>query len=359
MVVAADDGVMPQTREHAAVLAALGVSTGVVAVTKSDLADPGRAVAEAAALLPGAEVVVVSARTGDGLEELRAALERAAANVPGRAKADGTALRRLHVDRSFTIRGAGTVVTGTLWSGTAARGDEVQILPSGRARGCARSRSTTSRSSALRPGSASRSTSQGWPATRWRAATWSWPARALPPRPSGSTSRSSGRRLTRALTAAPASPSTTAHARPPPAWPSSAAASSSCASSSRSSRRPATAWSSARSHRPTPWAAGSSSTRHHLATAPRATCSPASSGAPAARTNRRPRPPRGPRRLSPARNRPRSAPPRSGPRRPCAPRATSRRSTPTWVRSAPTSRRCARTGASSASAARCIHPTPG
>ena len=130
MVVAADDGVMPQTREHAAVLAALGVSTGVVAVTKTDLADPERAAAEAAALLPGAEVVPVSARTGAGLDELRAALERAAGRVTGRAEADGTALR-LHVDRSFTIRGAGTVVTGTLWSGTAASGDEVQVLPAG------------------------------------------------------------------------------------------------------------------------------------------------------------------------------------------------------------------------------------
>ncbi|HYF27471.1 MAG TPA: GTP-binding protein, partial [Baekduia sp.] len=61
MVVAADDGVMPQTREHATVLAALGVTTGVVAVTKADVADPARAIAEAAALLPGAEAVAVSA----------------------------------------------------------------------------------------------------------------------------------------------------------------------------------------------------------------------------------------------------------------------------------------------------------
>ena len=78
MVVAADDGVMPQTREHATVLRALGVEVGVVAVTKADLADPARARAEAEELLPGAEVVAVSARTGDGLDELRAALDRAA-----------------------------------------------------------------------------------------------------------------------------------------------------------------------------------------------------------------------------------------------------------------------------------------
>ncbi|HYM57299.1 MAG TPA: selenocysteine-specific translation elongation factor [Solirubrobacteraceae bacterium] len=130
MVVAADDGVMPQTREHAAVLAALGVATGVVAVTKADLADPGRARAEAVALLPGAELVTVSARTGDGVDELRGALDRAAAAVPGRAGAPGGL--RLHVDRAFTIRGAGTVVTGTLWSGKAERGGEVRILPAGR-----------------------------------------------------------------------------------------------------------------------------------------------------------------------------------------------------------------------------------
>jgi selenocysteine-specific elongation factor len=130
MVVAADDGVMPQTREHAAVLEALGVLTGVVAVTKADLADPERAAGEAAELLPGAEIVAVSARDGRGLDDLRAALDRAAAGVTGRASSDGPL--RLHVDRSFTIHGAGTVVTGTLWSGRAARGDEVTVLPAGR-----------------------------------------------------------------------------------------------------------------------------------------------------------------------------------------------------------------------------------
>src|SRR4051794_18105663 len=128
MVVAADDGVMPQTREHAAVLAALGVGAGVVAITKADLADPARASEEAAALLPSAEIVPVAAPRGEGLEELRAALDRVAAALPGRS---GGGALRLHVDRSFTIRGAGTVVTGTLWGGAAARGDEVRILPSG------------------------------------------------------------------------------------------------------------------------------------------------------------------------------------------------------------------------------------
>jgi selenocysteine-specific elongation factor len=129
MVVAADDGVMPQTREHTAVLAALGVTTGVVAVTKADIADPGRALSEAAALLPEAPAVPVSSVTGAGLDQLRDALSQAAARVVPRS--DEGALR-LHVDRAFTIRGAGTVVTGTLWSGEAVRGDRVLVLPAGR-----------------------------------------------------------------------------------------------------------------------------------------------------------------------------------------------------------------------------------
>ena len=130
MTVAADDGIMPQTREHAAVLRALGVDIGVIAVTKSDLADPELATLEAGELLPGAEAVAVSARTGAGLDELRAALARAAAAVRGRSQSGWPA--RLHIDRVFTIRGAGTVVTGTLWSGTIAVGDELRLLPSGR-----------------------------------------------------------------------------------------------------------------------------------------------------------------------------------------------------------------------------------
>ncbi len=130
MTIAADDGVMPQTREHAAVLRALDVSRGVVAVTKRDLADPELAMLEAAELLPAAEVVAVSARTGAGLDELRAALARAVATLPSRAALPGAA--RLHVDRVFTIKGAGTVVTGTLWSGSIARGDSLLLLPGAR-----------------------------------------------------------------------------------------------------------------------------------------------------------------------------------------------------------------------------------
>ncbi len=132
LVVAADDGVMPQTVEHAAVLRALGVRAGVVAVTKTDLADSARARDEARALVgEGVPIVDCSARAGTGVEQVRAAIAHvAAAQVPGERSHDGAAV--LHVDRSFTIRGAGTVVTGTLWSGSLGAGDRVTLLPSGR-----------------------------------------------------------------------------------------------------------------------------------------------------------------------------------------------------------------------------------
>jgi selenocysteine-specific elongation factor len=133
MTIAADDGVMPQTREHAAVLEALRVRAGVVAVTKSDLADPEVALIEASELFPGSEAVRVSARTGEGIEELRAALDRACAAIGSRGDgAPPTPAARLHIDRVFTIRGAGTVVTGTLWAGAIGRGDELVVLPQGR-----------------------------------------------------------------------------------------------------------------------------------------------------------------------------------------------------------------------------------
>jgi selenocysteine-specific elongation factor len=130
MVVAADDGVMPQTIEHATVLAALGVEAGVVAITKADLVDPTVAATEAAELLPAAEIVACSARTGAGIDDVRTALDRVAAGLPGRAASDGQPV--LHVDRAFTIRGAGTVVTGTLWSGAVAAGDRLALLPADR-----------------------------------------------------------------------------------------------------------------------------------------------------------------------------------------------------------------------------------
>lgn len=136
LCIAADDGVMPQTVEHLAVLELLGIRTCVVALTKTDLVDEEWAVfmaEEVRGRLAGtpyaeAEIVPVSSRTGAGLPELRSALSRAA-RTTRRAKA-GTRLR-LPVDRVFSIKGAGTVVTGTLWSGSAQVGDEVEVLPSG------------------------------------------------------------------------------------------------------------------------------------------------------------------------------------------------------------------------------------
>jgi selenocysteine-specific elongation factor len=131
LAVAADDGVMPQTVEHAAVLRALGVRAGVVAVTKTDLADSARARHEARALVDeGVPIVDCSARAGTGIEQVRAAIAHVAAQLPGERSHDGPAV--LHVDRSFTIHGAGTVVTGTLWSGSLGAGDHVTLLPSGR-----------------------------------------------------------------------------------------------------------------------------------------------------------------------------------------------------------------------------------
>jgi selenocysteine-specific elongation factor len=127
LCVAADDGVMPQTREHVAVLRALGVKRGVMAITKSDLIEPDLAIEEATELLPGVQAVPVSAPTAAGLGDLLAALDREAGAIPGRSEADGPV--RLHVDRSFTLKGIGTVVTGTLWSGRLAAHARVQVLP--------------------------------------------------------------------------------------------------------------------------------------------------------------------------------------------------------------------------------------
>lgn len=131
LCIAADDGVMPQTREHVAVLRALGLERGVVAITKSDLIEPELAIEEATELMPGVETVPVAAREAEGLDLLLAALDRQATRVPGRSQADGPV--RLHIDRSFTIKGIGTIVTGTLWSGRLTTRDKVRVLPQGRA----------------------------------------------------------------------------------------------------------------------------------------------------------------------------------------------------------------------------------
>jgi selenocysteine-specific elongation factor len=129
LCVAADDGVMPQTREHLDVLRLLGVADGVVAITKVDLARPDLAAEEVRDLVgEGPEIVAVCAPTGHGRAELLAALERLAARL-GRRMAAGRP--RLFVDRSFTVTGAGTVVTGTLWGGPLRPGDRVRALPHG------------------------------------------------------------------------------------------------------------------------------------------------------------------------------------------------------------------------------------
>ncbi|GAA3782208.1 selenocysteine-specific translation elongation factor [Micromonospora maritima] len=133
IVVGADEGWMPQSAEHLAALDALGVAYGLLVVTRADLADPGpaltRARAEIAATSLGAvEAVAVSAVTGAGLPELRAALDRLVARLPDPAR---DAPVRLWVDRSFTVRGSGTVVTGTLGGGRLRVGDALELAGSG------------------------------------------------------------------------------------------------------------------------------------------------------------------------------------------------------------------------------------
>ncbi len=131
LVIDAAEGARPQTHEHLAILRLLGIERGVVAVTKADAVDGETlelALAEARELVPGAEAVAVSAKTGAGLDELRAALA-AAADTAERPRPDAST--RLYVDRAFTLRGIGTVVTGTLWSGQIGEGDELRVEPAG------------------------------------------------------------------------------------------------------------------------------------------------------------------------------------------------------------------------------------
>jgi selenocysteine-specific elongation factor len=130
LVIDAAEGARPQTLEHLAILRLLGIDRGVVALTKSDLVDAETlelARAEAEELVPSVPVVAVSARTGAGLDDLRAALAEVAVE---RSHAD--APTRLYVDRVFTLRGIGTVATGTLWSGSIGEGDELRAEPGGR-----------------------------------------------------------------------------------------------------------------------------------------------------------------------------------------------------------------------------------
>src|SRR5574337_347595 len=134
LVIAADEGVMPQTREHLHICELLQVKRGVVALTKADLVDPEwlemvRAELKgflAGTFLDDAPVVAVSAVTREGLPQLRAVPRDAADTIEPR-RDDG--MFRLPIDRVFTIKGFGTVVTGTLWSGTLRVGDDVVVLP--------------------------------------------------------------------------------------------------------------------------------------------------------------------------------------------------------------------------------------
>lgn len=136
LVIAADDGPMPQTREHLQILELLGLNRGAVALTKADLVDRERLEAMQAEIeillaptgLGGAPVFPVSAVTGEGVVGLREHLQRTADTIPVRA---GTGRFRLAIDRRFTLSGAGTVVTGTAHAGQARVGDELMLSPPG------------------------------------------------------------------------------------------------------------------------------------------------------------------------------------------------------------------------------------
>src|ERR1700693_5028400 len=136
LVIAADESIKPQTREHFDICRLLGVKQGVIALTKCDLVDDnGLTLAQLeieeyvrGSFLDGSAIVPVSAKTGAGLPELKRALHHAATQVSGK---DATRAFRLPIDRAFAMKGFGTVVTGTLISGTVETGDEVELLPGG------------------------------------------------------------------------------------------------------------------------------------------------------------------------------------------------------------------------------------
>ena len=135
LVIAADEGVMPQTREHFDICRLLGVKAGIIVLTKSDLVDEETlelAKLDAAELvdesfLEHAPVITVSSRSGSGIEKLKETLVAAAHALPLR---NDHLITRLPIDRSFSVKGFGAVVTGTLASGTIAEGDDVELLPS-------------------------------------------------------------------------------------------------------------------------------------------------------------------------------------------------------------------------------------
>jgi selenocysteine-specific elongation factor len=136
LVIAADDGIMPQTIEHLAIIDLLGISRGLIALTKADIVSHARSADVAAQIkritagtvLEGAEILEVSARTGHGVDTLRARLEAAADEIVDRSTPGRF---RLAVDRAFTLSGVGVVVTGTVLSGAVHAGDRVVVSPLG------------------------------------------------------------------------------------------------------------------------------------------------------------------------------------------------------------------------------------
>lgn len=137
LTIAADESIKPQTREHFDICRLLGIAQGIVVLTKADLVDRdtlilARLEAEdfvAGSFLEGAPIVAVSSTTGEGLDELRARLAEVAAKIPAK---DSSQYFRLPIDRAFSMHGFGTVVTGTLISGSVARDQEVELQPGGR-----------------------------------------------------------------------------------------------------------------------------------------------------------------------------------------------------------------------------------
>ena len=137
LVIAGDEGIMPQTVEHLVILERLGVAAGIPVITKADLVDPEwlqLVLMEVSERLQASPIafdapLAVSARTGAGIDTLRDRLRAHASNLARRPRADGF---RLPIDRVFSLPGVGTVVTGTVWSGSLRAGDAVLALPSGR-----------------------------------------------------------------------------------------------------------------------------------------------------------------------------------------------------------------------------------
>ncbi len=137
LVVAANEGVMPQTREHFDICRLLGITNGVIALTKTDLVDAetlelahlevGELVANS--FLDKASIIGVSSQTGKGIEQLKDELHRISNSLPGR---DDRLVARLPIDRSFSVKGFGAVVTGTLASGEITEGTEMELFPQGR-----------------------------------------------------------------------------------------------------------------------------------------------------------------------------------------------------------------------------------